>query len=361
MSVIDLCAQLTRGAVKGSLEGKPTPILYITQENSREESMAPRAMAAGAAFERFFHWGGDLSLPGEIDVLRSMISKTKAKLCVLDTLGDYITLSIQNSQQNAKKALQPIATVAEQTGCAIVLIFWANKSGKGTNAVAGSVGNSGTARNVIVVGQLSTKENVIGTIKANDGRDHFGFVYGWDLVTVEDDEGNQADAPKITWDRIARPSEIDKAQEQLTLTDDPRIVPLLEYMAEDEKNWTKYEPPKKCAVVDENAMRGAGWFFTDELLGMLQSEFVISESKARQILNSAHSAVLLARYSGGQGQGRRVAWRINDLGRSWIKEEDDTVMGTWFHTDAKKRRPTSQTSPVTVVLPTPKALTEGVG
>jgi hypothetical protein len=332
MAVIDLAAQITRGAVRGDLEGRPSHVLYCTLENSRSESLMPRATAAGADTKRFQHWGGDLSIPAEIDVLRTWIGQTRAKLVVLDTLGDYVSLSIQNSQQNAKRALQPLASLAEQTGVAIVCIFWANKSGKGTNAVAGSVGNSGTARNVLVVGQLASRENVIGTIKVNDGPDHFGFVYRWELVDVAD--GIQA--PRITWERLAKPAEIDQAQEQMTLADDPAAPVLLEYMAEACEDWSDDPPPSP----------DAGWFPTDELIAVIEQATLCGAAAARKVVNRAYSAGLIERWRGGQGTDFKVSWRITELGRMWMADDEENSISGWFHTDRRpSKRATRATTP----------------
>src|SRR5215469_5591281 len=58
LALIDLAAQLSNGDVRGDLLGHPVDTLYITMENSREESLAPRAMAAGFDRNRFHHHGG---------------------------------------------------------------------------------------------------------------------------------------------------------------------------------------------------------------------------------------------------------------------------------------------------------------
>jgi hypothetical protein len=349
MVVIDLGAQVTRGGVKGDLEHRPSHVLYVTMENSLTESLAPRAEAAKAVPGRFHIFRDNLNLPEEIDFLRRLIIETKAKLVVFDTVSDYITLSVVNSQQNAKRAFQPLASLAEELGVAIVAIFWANKSGRGLNAVAGSVGNSGTARNVIVVGQLSGNENVIGTIKANDGPDHFGWVYSWQPVEVSNGDGELIHAPKIEWEqaRKANPAEIDLAFEQVKLTDDPAAVPLLEYMAEKMANWTDEPPPSP----------NAGWFPTDELITVIEQATLCGTTAARKVVNRALAAGLIERWRGGQGESFQVAWRITDLGRLWLGDDEEDSIHGWFHTDRRKSRAATKRTR----KPQPLALPKGSG
>jgi hypothetical protein len=245
LTLMDLAAQLSKGDIEGDLRGRHVNTLYITMENSRQESLAPRAQAAKFDMNRLFHWGGNLSLPDEMDKLRAWVKRHKAKLVVIDTINDYAMLTLTNSQQNAKKVFQPLLTMAEQLDCAVVCVIWATKAGKGLNAVAGSTANSGTARNVIVVGQISTEEYVIGTIKANDGPDHFGFLYHWDFVEVATEEGEMIKVPRITWGRKAKPAEIDLAHEQVKLTDDPAVMTLLGYMAVPSDDWDEESAPKE--------------------------------------------------------------------------------------------------------------------
>lgn len=245
MVLVDLGAQLSNGEVAGDLHGHPVNSLYITMENSPQESLAPRAIAAGFDRNRLFQYDGSLDLPDEMDKLRSTVKRHNAKLVVIDTVNDYARISIANSQQNAKKVFQPLLTMAHELDCAVVCVIWATKAGKGINAVAGSVGNSGTARNVIVVGQISAQEYVIGTIKVSDGIDHIGFTYGLDRVEIADNNGEMIKVPKIDWQGIATPAEIDLAHEQVKLSDDPAALTLLEYMAESSECWVENSDPRR--------------------------------------------------------------------------------------------------------------------
>jgi hypothetical protein len=363
LALIDLAAQLSVGDVMGDLHRRRVTTLYITMENSREESLAPRARAAGFDMSHLYHWGGNLDLPDQMDELRSWVKQIKAKLVVIDTINDYARLSLNNSQQNAKKVFQPLLSMAEQLDCAVVCVIWATKAGKGVNAVGGSVGNSGTARNVIVVGQVSAGQYVIGTIKANDSPDHFGFTYGWDLVEVTADDGKAINVPKITWNKKAKPAEIDLAHEQVKLTDDPAAPILLEYMAEPSGDWTEIPAPKEQWADDD--WKRAGWFPTNELTDRLEQEAMIGNTAARNVIKRAHAAGLIERGRSGQGGEYKQWWRITDLGRLWMAEDEEDSIHAYFHTSQRKQRedrerPTKPQPPQPLALPKgPLALPKG--
>jgi hypothetical protein len=335
LALIDLGAQLSVGDVQGDLHYRRVNTLYITLENSRTESLVPRAEAAGFDLNRFFHCGDPLDLPDEMEKLRFWVKKFKAKLVVLDTINDFARLSLNNSQQHAKKVFQPLLTMAEELDCAVVCVIWATKAGKGINAVAGSVGNSGTARNVIVVGQLAAQQYVIGTIKANDGPDHFGFLYHWDLVEVSDDGSEPINVPRITWEKRATPAEIDLAHEQVKLTDDPAALTLLGYMAEPSADWIENPAPKE--EWSDNDWKLAGWFPTKELTDHIEEEALIGSTAARKVINHAHAAGLIERSRNGQGRDHKVRWRITDLGRLWMTEDEEDSIHAYFHTSQRKQ------------------------
>jgi hypothetical protein len=334
--LVDLAAQLSMGEVMGDLLGRHVNSLFVTMENSRQESLVPRAKAAGGDLSRLHHYGDSLDLPDQMDVLRAWVKKLKAKLVVIDTINDYARLSLNNSQQNAKKVFQPLLTMAEELDCAVVAVIWATKAGKGINAVGGSVGNSGTARNVIVVGQLPAERYVTGTIKANDGPDHFGFIYRWELVEVENDEGETINVPRVTWEKTATPAEIDLAHEQVKLTDDPAAPTLLEYMAESSENWIENPGPKEEWT--DNDWKQAGWFPTSELTKCIEEQVMIGTTSARNVINRAHAAGLIERGRIGQGGEFKVWWRITAIGRMWIAEDEEDSIHSYFHTSQRKQR-----------------------
>jgi hypothetical protein len=352
LALIELGAQLSVGDVKGDLAGHPANTLYVTMENSRQESLVPRARAAGFEMSRFFHYDGSLDLPDQMDLLYSWVKKHKAKLAVLDTINDYARLSLNNSQQHAKRVFQPLLTMAEELDCAVVSVIWATKSGKGINAVAGSVGNSGTARNVIVVGQLEAQQYVIGTIKTNDGPDHFGFTYHWDLAEVNDTGSATIEVPKITFDKVATPAEIDLAHEQVKLTDDPAAATLLEYMGEPSSDWVENPAPKQDWTEDD--WKRAGWFPTKELTKCIEEEAMIGNTAARRVISRAHGAGLIERGRTGQGGDHKVYWRITVLGRLWMAEDEEDSIHQYFHVSQRKQpkqRRRAQQPPKPLALP----------
>jgi hypothetical protein len=360
LALIDFCAQLTRGAVKGELEGTPSTILYITRENTREESIGPRARAARAVESLFLTCDDELQLPDDIEELRSLIFREKAKLVVLDTLGDYVKISLSH-QTAAIKTLQPIADLAKEMDVAIVGVLWANKHGKGINAVAGSIGNSGVVRCVIVVGQLSSEEYLIATWKQNDGPERFGWVYSFDVVEADPEGFPGVTAPRIDWDhaRRAKAVEVDQAFEAIRLTEDPAIADVLAYMATPMDSWDENpEPMTKWTAED---FRAAGWLPTSELLTVIKEASGKGGTAARKVLNRASAVKLLDRRFSGQGEKFTGWWRITDLGRMWNKEDEEGAIYGWFHTDRRKSKRVVRKRATKSQPPQPKALPPGPG
>jgi hypothetical protein len=346
--LIDFAAQLGDGSVAGALLGQPSVSIYATRENDRARSMKPRCLAAGVNDEYFRHCRSVMDLPAEIEDLRLLIRDEQAKFVVLDPAADYVTLAHSN-QRKAKQALQPISDLAREEHVAIVLVLWPNKHGKGLNALAGSIGNSGTARNVLVVGRISVDEYVIGTEKVSDGPDKFGWVYTTEPVEV---------SPNITSIRIkflrrALPFEIAQAWEQVMLGDDPAAVTLLKFMEEPSDSWVTpaKEDGTDKAVEDwaEQEWKNNGWFVTADLIDYLKDAESYGDAAARRTINGAAKGKLIDRSNKGRSGEQRVRYRISDLGRSWLQEDEEDSIHAFFRTNERRpskrpsKRPTKRT------------------
>jgi hypothetical protein len=363
LALISWASQLTRGGIGGELDGIPSTVLYVTRENTPEESIAPRARAAGVVESRFLYCADELQLPDDIEDLRALIFQKKAKMVVLDTLADYVKISL-SSQTAAIKSLQPLADLAKELDVAIVGVLWANKHGKGVNAVVGSAGNSGVVRCIIVVGQLSIEEYLIATWKQNDGPERFGWAYSFDVEEVDPERFPGVKAPKIDWDhaRKARASEVDQAFEAIQLTEDQATGDLLEYMATPMDRWI--ENPESMTRWTGEDFRAAGWLPTKELLAVIKEARGYSNNKARKVLTRAHAVKLLDCRAAGQGSDYTHWYRITSLGRVWLKDDDEDAIHRFFNTDQgrakskRARRPTpNNNSPRAKALPAgPKAL-----
>jgi hypothetical protein len=89
------------------------------------------------------------SLPIDVAALRDLIRREHAALAVVDVLNAYLSNRVDgHKDQDIRTALAPLAKLAEETGCCIVVVRHLNKSGGGNPLYrgGGSIGIIGAAR-----------------------------------------------------------------------------------------------------------------------------------------------------------------------------------------------------------------------
>lgn len=146
---------------------KPTSresILYQSAEDGAEDTLKPRLVSAGADCSQiaYIEEGND-SLTLNDNRLERAIRSVGARLLVLDPLQAFLG---ENSEMNRVDGVRPlmrhIASVAERTGCAIVVIGHMNKASgsKGIYRGLGSIDINAVARSVLLVGRVKGNPNV---------------------------------------------------------------------------------------------------------------------------------------------------------------------------------------------------------
>lgn len=146
---------------RGELEGIPSSSLFLTAEDSREHTVLPRLIAAGAELERVAFpspandgWERTIRLPDDVGYLRELIARTATKLVVFDPLVAYLPAKINSWQdQSLRGALAPLAAVAQEQGTAVVLIAHLNKSRDADplRRLGGSIGLAAAARSLLLL------------------------------------------------------------------------------------------------------------------------------------------------------------------------------------------------------------------
>jgi hypothetical protein len=149
---LDLCARLSTG--RPFPDGSPGPgpgnALVLNGEDGAEDTVRPRLQALGADLDRVFvlpregRAGVDLlRLPEHAELLGQAIARVSARLLVIDPIMAFLDRSIlSGSDQSVRRALLPLADLAEQHGWAALLVRHLNKS-PGRQAIyrgAGSIG-----------------------------------------------------------------------------------------------------------------------------------------------------------------------------------------------------------------------------
>lgn len=149
---IDLAARLSRG---GSLpDGQPldAPLttVLLNAEDDPADTVRPRVAAAGADLSRVvadFSKSGPPELPECAERVFDLVCDHTADLLVIDPLAAFLPRGAANNDDRVRRALAPLAGVAAETGCAVLVVRHLGRS-VGPNAVyrgGGSVGVLGVA------------------------------------------------------------------------------------------------------------------------------------------------------------------------------------------------------------------------
>ncbi len=156
--VLAMIAALTKGEALPEREPlDPVNILYQTAEDGLADIIRPRLDALGADCSRVLvidESERELSLSDER--IRQAMEEIGAKLLVLDPLQAYLGAEVDMHRANeVRPILKRLGSVAEQMGCAVVLIRHLNKmqGQKSGHRGMGSVDFQAAARSVLLVGR----------------------------------------------------------------------------------------------------------------------------------------------------------------------------------------------------------------
>ena len=198
-----LAAQITNGSLPGIARGQRRSVIYAATEDSWERTIAGRLLAAEADLNRVYRIEvaavngspAPLSLPTDCAALAEQIPAHDVALLVLDPLISAIDSRINVNQEELREALEPLARLADDTGCAIFGLAHFNKA-SGTDAlsrVTGSRAFAAVARAAIAFARDPNAEDgscVISQVKSNLGRlDVPSLRYRVDTITLDTPHG----------------------------------------------------------------------------------------------------------------------------------------------------------------------------
>ena len=231
--LIDLAARAAKGTLKGSYEGKPTNVLYLSREDSAEKTLVPKLIAANA-------WG-ELAEPGDADVIllspnredsyafprdtdkmAQLVKQHDIGVIVLDSLIAFMDTnrSLHGNYQAAVESITPLAEMCAKAGnVTLIGVMHLRKDADiaGLNAIIGSIGIGATARHVVMVGNVPlTDSRVVGVIKSNIGGEGIGEVFdvSWPIVGFDRDANKPIRASRITFVRPATEDEVEAMLEK---------------------------------------------------------------------------------------------------------------------------------------------------
>lgn len=145
---------------------EPSDVVLVGIEDSNADTVVPRLIAAGAdlnrvhALNRPVNSDGEpvpFTIPDDIDWLRQAVTETGATLVVIDPIAACLPENAKHGVDSSiRRILMSLVDLAEETGCAIVMIRHFNKA-QGMNAKnrgGGSVAYSALVRSVLQAGKL---------------------------------------------------------------------------------------------------------------------------------------------------------------------------------------------------------------
>ena len=154
----------TGNPLPGMEQQEPIHIIYQTAEDGLGDTVKPRLMDAGADLNRVMNISEDTrSLTLLDERIEKAILQTGARLMILDPIQGYLGDRVDMNRANEiRTVLKNVASVAERTGCAIVLVGHLNKAAGSSSAYRGlgSIDFRAAARSVLLVGRMKREPNV---------------------------------------------------------------------------------------------------------------------------------------------------------------------------------------------------------
>lgn len=212
---VDVASRVSRGRpMPGeSKGGEAGAVLIISAEDDIKDTLKPRLAAAGARQNRIGYLplqrdkDGNLvplTIPEDLSRIRRAIKSLQAKtgglavkLVIIDPIAAYLSEKINsNNDAQVRRAMAPLADLAEEMRVAVVLVRHLNKDGslRALYRGGGSIGFTASARSVIVVAPHPEQEEVyvLARVKLNLGR-------AISPVTYRIVEDSKYDVPRIEW------------------------------------------------------------------------------------------------------------------------------------------------------------------
>ena len=202
---IDLAARWSTGAPMpdGTNGAGPWPVILVSAEDDKEDTIRPRLEAAGAKLSdvHLITHGVTADLPFEfssgLQRVEYLARTTGARAIFFDPLMAFIGGDTDtHNDSSVRRALQPLKALAERTRAAVIAVRHLNKGGQGTKAIyrgGGSIAFTGAARATFLVtaDRNDPANKVFAAVKTNLARRPPSLAYRV--------ESNAEDIPYIVW------------------------------------------------------------------------------------------------------------------------------------------------------------------
>lgn len=186
--ILNIAAKLSRGeCIDENMNiTEPVNVIYQTAEDGLADTVKPRLEAANANCSRISIIDeSDKSVSMTDDRIEEAIKRENAKLCIFDPIQAYLGGDTDMNRANeAREMTKKLGSIAERTGCAIVLIGHMNK-GSGAKAAyrgMGSIDFFDVARSVMLVGRIEGQSNLRAMIQIKNNLAAFGHPKAFELA-----------------------------------------------------------------------------------------------------------------------------------------------------------------------------------
>jgi hypothetical protein len=187
-------------------------VLYVGVEDGIEDTVVPRLIAAGAdlALMKAVYYPVDdngaspqFTIPSDVPQLRQLVEKYEAELVIIDPITAFLDDKIDPYKDaSVRRALGPIAQMAEDTDCTVVMILHFNKKVGQRAQHRGTGSPAFTNLSRAVMSALPDPENtglsVLASVKNNNAPKPKSLAY--EIVEETFREGRRTIlASKIVW------------------------------------------------------------------------------------------------------------------------------------------------------------------
>lgn len=169
--MLDIAARVTTGSPmpdggEGQLYRQPAGVVLLSAEDGVADTIRPRLEAAKADLARVHTFDAITemiedeaisrppSIPGDVRDLQGVVRATGAALVVVDPVMAFLGARLDaHKDTDVRRALHALSTMAELTGCVVVIVRHLNKAGGGHPLYrgGGSIGIIGAARAGLLV------------------------------------------------------------------------------------------------------------------------------------------------------------------------------------------------------------------
>ncbi|MCC6642288.1 MAG: AAA family ATPase, partial [Deltaproteobacteria bacterium] len=188
---LDLAARVTTGrAMPDGSPGASGGVVLLSAEDGLADTIRPRLDAAGADVSRVvalasirLDTGERMpELPLDLAAVEAAIERVSAVLVVVDPLMAYLGPETNSYRdQDVRRALAPLAALAERSGAAVLVVRHLRKSsgGPATHAGGGSIGIIGAARSGLLVARDPEDDDrrILAPTKSNLGPPAASLAY----------------------------------------------------------------------------------------------------------------------------------------------------------------------------------------